>query len=67
MCTLVIIMLVYNFISVFSDSNRVLPNTLFVGQIPPQTTEEELKSNFPGCVSARIVTNRDISAGFSRG
>jgi len=31
---------------------------IFVGQIPPLTTEEELKAKFPGCVAAKIVKDR---------
>ncbi|XP_065890386.1 nucleolin-like [Dysidea avara] len=52
---------------VFSNDGCVSTNTLFVGQIPPRMTEEELKSNFPGCVSARIVTSRNVDADFSKG
>jgi len=35
-------------------SDGLFPSTIFVGQIPYQATEEELKSNFPGCVSAKF-------------
>ncbi|XP_065891260.1 uncharacterized protein [Dysidea avara] len=43
---------------VISDGSRgIFPNTVFVGQIPYQVTEEELKSKFPGCVSAKFAEN----------
>jgi len=41
---------------VMSDDSRGLyPNTLFVGEIPCQVNEEELRSSFPGCVSATLT------------
>ena len=38
-----------------NDNRGLYPNTLFVGQIPYQVTEEELKSTFPGCISAKFT------------
>ena len=39
----------------FSDA---LPSTVFVGMLPRDITEEELKGYFPTCQSLRIITNR---------
>ncbi|XP_065889936.1 nucleolin-like isoform X2 [Dysidea avara] len=35
------------------------------GRIPPQTTEEELRAKFPGCLMANII--KDKSTGLSKG
>ncbi|XP_065889937.1 uncharacterized protein [Dysidea avara] len=46
----------------FSDAEKP---TIYVGRIPPNTTEEELQTNFPGCVAVRII--KDRSTGLSKG
>ena len=46
----------------FSDTKRP---KIFVGRIPPQTTEEELRAKFPGCLMANII--KDKSTGLSKG
>ena len=40
-------------------------STLFVGRIPYSLTKEELIELFPGCSSARIISNP--ATGFSKG
>ena len=49
----------------FSANERPHTNTIFVGRIPLQTTEEELKANFSGCKEVRII--KDKTTGLSKG
>ncbi|XP_065891263.1 nucleolin-like [Dysidea avara] len=49
----------------FSEANNPRSDTIFVGQIPFDINEEELKLYFPGCLSVRI--KRDKYRGYSKG
>ena len=42
-----------------------LSATIFVGRLPPDASEDELKTHFPGCVAARII--KDKFSGISKG
>lgn len=50
----------------FSDAARgSLSSTIFVGRLPPDASEDELKTHFPGCLAARII--KDKFSGISKG
>ena len=50
----------------FSDAARgTLSTTIFVGRLPPDASEDELKTHFPGCLAARII--KDKFSGISKG
>ena len=40
-------------------------STLFIGRIPYSLTKEELMELFPGCTTARVIS--DPATGFSKG
>lgn len=50
----------------FSEATQgALSSTIFVGRLPPDASEEELRTHFPGCVAARII--KDKFSGISKG
>jgi len=49
----------------FTDTNSPQSTSIFVGQLPFEIHEEELKLYFPGCLSARIM--KDQYRGLSKG
>ena len=52
------------FVLGFADAHSAA-STIFVGQIPRDVTEEELKQFFPTCLSTRII--KDRLSGSSKG
>lgn len=42
-----------------------LSSTIFVGRLPPDASEDELKDHFPECIAARII--KDKFNGLSKG
>ena len=48
-----------------SEAQGSFSSTVFVGRLPPDASEDELKVHFPSCVAARII--KDKFSGISKG